>query len=122
MNDDQKPTLFSPGLGQLGMNELHDAAYRGDEATLLQALAAGLDPNVRDNYRGYTPLHWVADMAATGGPRLSMAAHLLDHGAEINVRSNNGLTALDLAREGGSAAADELAQYLMRRGACGNDV
>jgi ankyrin repeat protein len=122
MTDDQKPALFSPGLGQLGMNELHDAAYCGDEKALLHALASGLDPNVRDNYRGYTPLHWVADMAAAGGPRLSMAAHLLDRGAEINVQSNDGLTALDLAREAGNATGDELVLYLVSRGANENDV
>ena len=59
-----KPTLFTPAVGARGMTTLHFAAYAGDLEAMEKALAAGLDPNARDDYRGYTALHWLADMSA----------------------------------------------------------
>lgn len=54
------------------MTELHYAAYCGDLDALLYWLEAGLAVNATDTYRGYTPTHWLADMAAAGGPRVEM--------------------------------------------------
>ncbi len=65
------------------MTELHAAAHAGDLDALKSALAAGLDPNARDEYRGYTALHWLMDMAATGGRRLEMLHLLCDAGANL---------------------------------------
>lgn len=96
------------------MTELHYAAYAGDIDGLRRALAAGLDVNAADTYRGYTPLHWLADMAATGGPRLEMLELLIRSGADINRLALDGTTALVLAREAGTAGGDELAAVLSK--------
>jgi len=66
------------------MTELHFAAYCGDLNALVQALAAGLDPNSKDTYRGYAAVHWLTDMAASGALDLkcfgcsSSTAQMLD--------------------------------------------
>lgn len=113
MSDD-RPSLFSPGVGKRGMTELHYAAYAGDINGLRRGLAAGLNVNAVDSYRGYTPLHWLADMAATGGPRLEMLDLLISSGADINRLALDGTTALVLAREAGSAGGDKLAAVLSK--------
>ena len=117
MSGSDKPTLFRPGVGKRGMNELHFAAYCGDRDQLDRALGSGLDPNTKDTYRGYAAIHWLADMAATGGPRLEMLRALVERGADISLRSDNGETALSLASGSGSDTGDELAIELKRLGA-----
>ena len=114
---DSKPTLFRPGVGKRGMTQLHYDAYCGNLEGLVWCLEHGMDANATDTYRGYTPTHWLADMAATGGPRLEMLRALVKHGADINIQTPNGTTALKLAREAGSAAGDELAAELIKFGA-----
>lgn len=114
---DKKPTLFRPGPGQQGMTELHYAAYCGDRRGLAACLAAGLDPNQPDDYRGYTPLHWLADMAATGGPRIAMLKVLVKHGADLDRRSSGGDTALMLACRSGSYGGNDLVAALLKSGA-----
>ncbi|HEY5756200.1 MAG TPA: ankyrin repeat domain-containing protein [Steroidobacter sp.] len=115
--NEQKPSLFSPGVGKSGMNELHYAAYCGDFDGMLKALALGLSVSATDTYRGYTALHWLTDMAATGGPRLRMLEALVAHGADINARSSDRQTPLVLAREAGSKMGDRLADRLLSLGA-----
>jgi len=112
-----KPQLFSPGIGKRGMTALHYAAYCGDHSALTAALDAGMDPNTKDDYRGYTAAHWLADMAAVGGPRIDMLKALVAHGADINSPSADGIAPLMLAREAGSAGGDELAQEFIALGA-----
>jgi hypothetical protein len=46
-------SLFSPGVGKEGMNELHYAAYSGDLNGLLHARTLGLDVNAVDTYPKY---------------------------------------------------------------------
>jgi ankyrin repeat protein len=117
MTEENKPKLFSPGVGKHGMTALHYAAYCGDHSALTAALDAGMDPNARDDYRGYTAAHWLADMAAVGGPRVDMLQALVAHGADINVPAADGTTPLMLAREAGSVGGDELAQEFLALGA-----
>jgi len=115
--DNSKPTLFSPGVGKRGMTQLHYEAYCGNLEGLARCLESGLDVNATDTYRGYTPAHWLADMAATGGPRIEMLRALVKHGANINLKTPNGTTVLMLAREAGSAGGDALAAELIVLGA-----
>jgi ankyrin repeat protein len=117
MSADGKPTLFRPGVGSRGMTALHYAAYCGDLNELSSALAGGADPNERDNYRGYAAVHWLADMAAAGGPRVQMLRALIAAGANLNQRADNGATPLQLAKDAGSAAGEQLAEELEKLGA-----
>ena len=94
------------------MTKLHYAAYRGDQTELERQLEAGADPNVKDQYRGYAAVHWLADMAATGGPRLQMLKLLAQHGADIDALADNGATALSLAIEAGSATGEQLVKEI----------
>ena len=103
------------------------ASYRGDEATVRQILAAGVDKNVRDDF-GDTALH-VAILQpninivkillengfdpnaktirngytplhnAVAVNNVEAARLLLQYGANKNIRALNGLTPLDLARK-----------------------
>jgi ankyrin repeat protein len=118
MSGSDEPTLFRPGIGKRGMNEMHYAAYCGDRDELERALGSGLDPNTKDTYRGYAAIHWLADMAATDGPRMEMLRVLVERGADISLRSDNGETALSLAVAAGSETGEELAMELKRLGAC----
>lgn len=99
------------------MTKLHYAAYCGDQAELDRCLAAGMDPNTKDSYRGYTAVLWLADMAAASGPRVAMLRTLVKHGADISVKTADGTTALTLAREAGTAGGKDLAVELLALGA-----
>lgn len=109
MAGSDKPTLFSPGVGKRGMTELHFAAYCGDLPELTRCLAAGADVHATDT--------WLADMAATGGPRVEMARMLAAHGADLNAQTPDGTTPLRLARAAGSDGGDRLAVELVALGA-----
>ena len=114
---DEMPVLFSPGPGKRGMTELHYAAYCGDYDELTRCLDAGMNPNITDQHRGYTATHWLADMAATDGPRIEMLRALAAHGADLNIKSATEATAISLARDAGSKCGDELAAELITLGA-----
>jgi ankyrin repeat protein len=115
--DAEKLTLFSPGVGKRGMTQLHYDAYYGNLEGLLWCLESGLDVNATDTYRGYTPAHWLADMAAVAGPRVEMLRALAAHGADLNARTPEGITPLMLARMAGSDGGDRLAAELVALGA-----
>jgi len=101
-----KQELFSPGPGKKGMSELHYAAYCGDAKALSNCLKAGMNPNQADTYRGYTALHWLADMAAAGGDdRAKMAAELMRYGADPTIKSEDQYTAIQLAQEASGQGA-----------------
>ena len=117
MDPNDKPTLFRPAVGKRGMTQLQYDAYCGNLEGLLWCLENGADVNAVDEYRGYTALHWLADMAAAAGPRLEMLRALVRHGADIRKRTGNGTTALALARDAGSEMGDKLAAELVEMGA-----
>lgn len=117
MNTDDIPVLFSPAVGKKGINGLHYAAYCGNLDALRIYLDAGFDPNTKDQYRGYTALHWLADMAATGGSRVKMLRLLVAGGADIHMLSEHGETALSLALAATSKTGDELVEELLALGA-----
>jgi ankyrin repeat protein len=113
MNENEKATLFRPGVGRRGITELHWAAYRGDQNELQQQLELGADPNAKDQYRGYAALHWLADMSATGGPRVQMLRLLVAKGADVNLVADNGATALSLSEQAGSTVGEQLASLVL---------
>lgn len=101
MTDKDKPILHIPENGRDGMDKIHFAAYSADLPSLTESLKSGDNPNKTDNM-GYTPLHWLMDMALTGGPREQMLEKLLEYGADINAQNNGGYTPLLLALQSGS--------------------
>jgi ankyrin repeat protein len=117
MTEAEKPTLFRPGIGKRGINALHWSAYCGDQNELERQLSAGAEPNLKDQYRGYTAVHWLADMAAAGGPRVQMLRALVARGADVNMIADSGATALSLAAESGSALGEQLVVELVKLGA-----
>ena len=118
-SDDDRPRLFTPEAGKKGMTQLHYEAYSGDLDGLLRSLRSGADANAVDEYRGYAALHWVADMAATGGPRVEMLHALVEHGADINLKAATQESVIMLARAAGSDLGGRLVDELLKLGATG---
>lgn len=81
--------LFAAGVGY------RDKNTKGTESEALEALKitieAGLDLN-RANARGVTALHGAADRGAD-----TIVQYLVDHGAALNVKNSQRMTALDFA-------------------------
>ena len=84
----------SRGAG--GATPLMAAALYGDAALVKALLAAGADPNAA-NSAGVTPLMWAA-------PRVEIVQLLLDAGADVDARSEDGRSALVIASGSGGAA------------------
>lgn len=68
--------------------ELIKAAARGDTPAIQSLLAAGADPNAR-NEHGYTALIYVANRGDAGAVQA-----LIEAGAEIDAHNEHGMTAL----------------------------
>ncbi len=75
--------------GTFQAQALSGAAFTGDLATMKRALVGGADPNTMDPQSGSTLLATAALMGHT-----KVVALLLEHGADVNVRSRDGATAL----------------------------
>lgn len=103
--------LVLPDLSPAG--EIHEAAERGD-LEKVQAIVAG-DPaavNARDEKVGWTPLLFAAFMG-----HAEVVEFLLDHGAEVNARSDRGWSALHQSALSGHGGVDRVAALLLARGA-----
>ncbi len=108
-----KPKLIHPRTAKLGMNGLHFAAYSGDLPNISLELGNGISPNSRDD-QGYTPLHWLSDMAVNYPNRIELLDALLKAGCDINAQSSDGTTALMLSCANGP---EDFARALIQRGA-----
>jgi len=71
-------------------------------------ISAGADINHQDNRTGYTPL-----MNALNGCNNDVAGFLIRQGADINIKSNDGATALILA----CGCSEDIAKQLLEKGA-----
>jgi len=72
----------------------------------------GADPNSKTE-AGTTALHWASVMCS-----LETIKELLDRGADVNARNNDGFTAMDRAPAGAPGSSeDELRQLLSDKGA-----
>ena len=82
----EPPTVKAPDIS------IHEAAKDGNIEAIKQHLAAGTDVNTKDNFLGVTPLH----SAASWG-RKEIAELLLENGADVNAKREDGETPLDAA-------------------------
>jgi hypothetical protein len=96
---------------------LHYEADCGSLEELVWCLEDDMDVNSADMYRGYTPTHWLTDMATVDGLRVEMLRELVRHGADVNQQTPNGTPPLMLARAAGSNLGDGLVSELVTLGA-----
>src|SRR6266702_3597756 len=88
---------------RLGESPLYVAAEKG-QLEMVKALAdAGADLDAQDLRTGNTALH-----AAASHNDIVLIHYLLSKNVRTDIRNNNGLTALELARAGGRASAVRL--------------
>ncbi|XP_015179404.1 PREDICTED: ankyrin repeat domain-containing protein 40-like isoform X2 [Polistes dominula] len=70
---------------------LRKASCIGDTDAVQELVNLGVDVNTRHNVNGWTPLHWACKRGF-----LEVAALLLKHGADKNIMSESGETAVSL--------------------------
>jgi ankyrin repeat protein len=81
-----------------------------DLAILLLSEGADIDePNTTSYYGGYTPLFWAVE-----DNNEALVKFLIDHGANVNARANNGKTPLDIAN---GAGFESIVKLLKLKGA-----
>ncbi|HKY54061.1 MAG TPA: ankyrin repeat domain-containing protein [Anaerolineales bacterium] len=87
--------INSPSRNGLKAAPIQSAAAAGHDKIVQMLLENGAHPNVREQ-GGYTPLH-----AAAQNKDVDMIRTLIYGGADLMLKSNDGKTALDLAKEAG---------------------
>ena len=102
-----------PALNDSGMTELLIAVWEGDLEWLRRCVKGGCNLKARSS-NGYTALHWACDMALAPGEREAIVEYLISLGADVNARSGNGVSVLDIAESVGAAW---LIQRLVQAGA-----
>jgi len=98
---EKKADVHAANLG--GATPLHTAsAFRADPSGIELLIQAGANVNGKasESYGGWTPLHGAAARNSD-----AIVATLLKHGADRNARDAKGMTALEVAEQGGFAAA-----------------
>ena len=107
------------GVEQQEMNEeLLGAAFTGRLNKVKRLVNAGADVNAEDKYKR-TALHNAASMLITNmfkvktENRIAIAEVLIENGADINARSDKGLTALGIAAIAGNS---DIARLLESKG------
>ncbi|XP_012285950.1 ankyrin repeat domain-containing protein 40 [Orussus abietinus] len=77
-------------------DRLREAASLGDHDVVSDLLKAGVDVNARQSINGWTPLHWASKRG-----HYRVAALLLRHGADKNIKSNRGEDAVAVCNSTG---------------------
>lgn len=87
-----------------GMTPLHVAALKGWEPVVSLLLNAGANVHATEKGHGQTPLHFAA---ISKNPSDTLVNHLLESGADIQKRDNDGNTPLASAKETGNTLIAE---------------
>ena len=78
------------GCGEPSSELLQQSVTDVNVEAVKQHLADGADVNVKDEARGFTPLHF-----ATQNGQKEIVELLIADGADVNAKMNNGMTPLD---------------------------
>ena len=78
------------GCGEPSSELLQQSVTDVNVEAVKQHLADGADVNVKDEARGFTPLHF-----ATPNGQKEIVELLIADGADVNAKMNNGMTPLD---------------------------
>ena len=78
------------GCGEPSSELLLQSIIDGNVEAVKKHLADGADVNVKDEARGFTPLHF-----ATQNGQKEIVELLIADGADVNAKMNNGMTPLD---------------------------
>jgi hypothetical protein len=117
LDDNNREKKARQELEKLGIpynsEEFINRARQGDAAAVDLFLAAGMNPDVKDDY-GRTALMFVPRKGCTDIVRLLIVRALLDKGADVNAKNKNGNTPLRFA-----AMADDtdIVKALLDKGA-----
>jgi hypothetical protein len=85
-----QPIMMNVKLGRYGQTQLHHCAKNGRTTSVKRLLSIrNINVNVKDDVHGSTPLHY----AAVNG-HVEIARLLLQNGADVNVKSDDGFTPL----------------------------
>jgi ankyrin repeat protein len=98
----------------LQVTPLHAALFGRQVETAQLLIEYGADPNVRRGGMGWPRVGWTALHYAAGYGFLSLLGPLLDRGAAINAKDDQGRTPLEVAIE---EKQHEAAELLLQRGA-----
>jgi hypothetical protein len=105
-----QPIMMNVKLGRYGRTQLHICAENSLTTSVKRLLSIrNINVNVKDDWRGYTPLHY----AACHG-HIEIARLLLQNGAEVNAKCNGGSTPLHSAAAHGHV---EILHLLVENGA-----
>jgi hypothetical protein len=81
-----QPIMMNVKLGRRGRTQLHHCAKNGLTTSVKRLLSIrNINVNMKDDWRGYTPLHWAAMIGHVEISRL-----LLQNGAEVNAKDSDG--------------------------------
>jgi hypothetical protein len=88
-----QPIMMNVKLGRYGETQLHHCAIYGLTTSVKRLLSIrNINVNVKDDRFGATPLHYAAENG-----HIEIAHLLLQNGAEVNAKNNNGYTPLHFA-------------------------
>jgi ankyrin repeat protein len=107
-----QPIMMNVKLGRRGRTQLHHCAINGLTTSVKRLLSIrNINVNVKDDEYGRTPLHW-----AVMNGNVEIAQLLLQNGADVNARSNNGSSPLHVAIKESNLHVD-IVKLLLENGA-----
>lgn len=93
---------------RFGGNTLIPAAEKGHSSTVKYLLEVGKEPIDLQNNFGYTALIEAVALGNGGEGQKEIVQFLLEYHADTSIKDNNGMTALDYARNKGYVEIEEL--------------